>query len=99
MRLKFSTVNPSNNIFCDKCVYNLDEPEATPTIDYTQAQSYTPKFIVGKIVGTRVSIEWESKLLTLMVISMTTPSKLGNAWWRLRDYAFVSEPQGRKVLL
>jgi len=79
MCLKFNTVNPSGNIFCDKCGYNLDEPEATPTIDYTQAQSYTPKFIAGKIVGTRSSVEWERKLLTLMVIGMTTPSNLGTA--------------------
>jgi hypothetical protein len=43
--------------FCAECGHDLTYPKATPTIDQTQAQSYTTKFLADKIVGTRGSIE------------------------------------------
>ncbi|MBC2717818.1 MAG: AAA family ATPase [Desulfobacteraceae bacterium] len=50
--------------FCGKCGHNLQEPEAPP--DYTEPQSYTPKFLADKILTTRSSIEGERKLVTVL---------------------------------
>jgi hypothetical protein len=92
-------VDPSENRFCDKCGHDLTELKATPNIDYAQAQYYTPILRAGKILGTRGSIEWERKLVTVRGISMTTSSNLGTAPRTFRDCAFVSEPTSRKVRL
>ena len=34
--------------FCHKCGYLLAEPKAAPPIDYSQPQSYTPRFLADK---------------------------------------------------
>ena len=52
--------------FCGECGHDLREPaEATP-IDYSQPQSYTPKYLAEKILTTRSSIEGERKLVTVL---------------------------------
>jgi class 3 adenylate cyclase len=51
--------------FCDECGYDFRKPEAIPTIDYSQPQSYTPKHLKEKILTTRSSIEGERKLVTV----------------------------------
>jgi len=50
--------------FCGDCGHSLLEPQ--PTIDYTQPQTYTPKFLADKILTARSSIEGERKLVTVL---------------------------------
>ncbi|MBC2716709.1 MAG: AAA family ATPase [Desulfobacteraceae bacterium] len=50
--------------FCDECGHNLQEPEEPP--DYSEPQSYTPKFLADKILTSRSSIEGERKLVTVL---------------------------------
>jgi len=52
--------------YCGKCAHDLREPQATPPIDYSQPQSYTPKSLADKILTTRGSIEGERKLVTVL---------------------------------
>jgi len=52
--------------FCDCCGNDLKEVTATPSIDYSQPQSYTPKFLAEKIFDTRSSIAGERKLVTVL---------------------------------
>jgi len=55
-----------DDIFCGKCGHDLKELKATPPIDYSQPQSYTPKSLADKILTTRSSIEGERKLVTVL---------------------------------
>ncbi|MBC2717819.1 MAG: AAA family ATPase, partial [Desulfobacteraceae bacterium] len=50
--------------FCGKCGHNLKEPIEPP--DYSEPQSYTPKFLADKILTSRSSIEGERKLVTVL---------------------------------
>ena len=52
--------------FCDECGHDLTEPKETIPIDYSQPQSYTPRFLADKILTTRSSIEGERKLVTVL---------------------------------
>jgi class 3 adenylate cyclase/tetratricopeptide (TPR) repeat protein len=56
--------------FCNKCGYDLREPQEEiqrpPAIDYKRPQSYTPKFLVDKILTSKSSIEGERKLVTVL---------------------------------
>ncbi len=56
----------SEDTFCGKCGQKLGKEETTPPIDYSQPQSYTPKFLADKILTTRSSIEGERKLVTVL---------------------------------
>ena len=50
----------------------------TPPLDYSHPQSYTPKFLAEKILTTRISIEGERKLVTVLfadVANFTTISE------------------------
>jgi len=60
------TSNPPDSSFCEKCGHDLREPKEAPSIDYSQPQSYTPKFLADKILTTRSSIEGERKLVTVL---------------------------------
>ena len=60
------TANLPGSRFCKECAYDLRKPEEAPPIDYTQPQSYTPKFLADKILTTRSSIEGERKLVTVL---------------------------------
>ena len=56
---------PGDN-FCDQCGDALGKPERTSPIDYTRPQSYTPKYLVEKILTSKSSMEGERKLVTVM---------------------------------
>ncbi len=58
--------NPSNFMFCGKCGYDFQQASVTPFIDYSEPQSYTPKFLTDKILTTRSSLEGERKLVTVL---------------------------------
>jgi class 3 adenylate cyclase/tetratricopeptide (TPR) repeat protein len=44
----------------------LGEPKETPPVDYSEPQSYTPKYLADKILTSRSSIEGERKLVTVL---------------------------------
>jgi class 3 adenylate cyclase/tetratricopeptide (TPR) repeat protein len=50
--------------------------EPSPPIDYTQPQSYTPKFLADKILTTRSSIEGERKLVTVLFADVANYTSL-----------------------
>jgi class 3 adenylate cyclase/tetratricopeptide (TPR) repeat protein len=52
--------------FCAECGHDLGKPAETPEIDFSQPQSYTPKFLADKILNNRSSIEGERKLVTVL---------------------------------
>jgi class 3 adenylate cyclase/tetratricopeptide (TPR) repeat protein len=57
---------PLDRQFCGECGHNLRESQEPPPIDYSEPQSYTPKFLADKILTTRSSIEGERKLVTVL---------------------------------
>jgi class 3 adenylate cyclase/tetratricopeptide (TPR) repeat protein len=57
---------PLGKKFCGECGHDLKEPTEAPPIDYSEPQSYTPKFLADKILTTRSSIEGERKLVTVL---------------------------------
>jgi class 3 adenylate cyclase/predicted ATPase len=52
--------------YCGECGYDLRGSEEPAPIDYSEPQSYTPKFLADKILTTRSSIEGERKLVTVL---------------------------------
>jgi class 3 adenylate cyclase len=52
--------------FCGDCGHSLLEPAVTPPTNYSQPQSYTPKFLADKILTSRSSIEGERKPVTVL---------------------------------
>ena len=52
--------------FCDECGHDLTEVAGASPVDYSEPQSYTPKFIADKILTSRSSIEGERKLVTVL---------------------------------
>lgn len=63
---KCGTNNPAGNEFCNECGNKIAEPLETPYLDYTQPESYTPKFLADKILNNRSAIEGEHKLVTVL---------------------------------
>ncbi len=57
---------PLGRKFCGECGLKLTEPSEILSIDYSEPQSYTPKFIADKILTSRSSIEGERKLVTVL---------------------------------
>jgi len=55
-----------DSLFCDECGHNLRESKELPPIDYSEPKSYTPKFLVDKILMNRSSIEGEQKWVTVL---------------------------------
>lgn len=62
---KCGTVTPASGKFCMSCGHNLQRIPASETIDYSEPQTYTPKFLADKILTSRSSIEGERKLVTV----------------------------------
>jgi hypothetical protein len=60
------TINRPEAKFCDECGTKLGKPKETVPVDYSQPQSYTPKFLADKILTTRSSLEGERKLVTVL---------------------------------
>jgi class 3 adenylate cyclase/tetratricopeptide (TPR) repeat protein len=57
---------PLGKKFCGECGYDLTKPVKAPVINYSEPQSYTPKFLAEKILTTRSSIEGERKIVTVL---------------------------------
>ena len=57
---------PLGSKFCGECGHKLIESSEAPVIDFSEPQSYTPKFLADKILITRSSIEGERKLVTVL---------------------------------
>jgi class 3 adenylate cyclase/tetratricopeptide (TPR) repeat protein len=57
---------PLGRKFCGECGLKLTGLYEIPAIDYSEPQSYTPKFLADKILTTRSSIEGERKLVTVL---------------------------------
>jgi class 3 adenylate cyclase/tetratricopeptide (TPR) repeat protein len=56
---------PPDRKFCGECGHRLTEPPAVPVVDFSEPQSYTPKFLADKILTSRSSIEGERKRVTV----------------------------------
>jgi class 3 adenylate cyclase/tetratricopeptide (TPR) repeat protein len=63
---KCKTTIRTGSKFCDKCGHELKKPKEASGIDFSQPQSYTPKFLADKILNNRSSIEGERKLVTVL---------------------------------
>ena len=61
---KCGAITPVIGAFCMECGHNLQAPQKPP--DYSEPQSYTPKFLADKILNSRSSIEGERKLVTVL---------------------------------
>ena len=57
--------NKQGSHFCKECGYNLKTISESAPVDYSQPDSYTPRFLADKILTTRSSIEGERKLVTV----------------------------------
>ena len=64
---KCGSVTPANGKFCMSCGHNLQRIPASESIDYSEPQTYTPKFLADKILTSRSSIEGERKLVTVFL--------------------------------
>ena len=62
--------NVPGDKFCGECGNDIGEHKSAPTIDYSQPQTYTPKFLADKILDSRSTIEGERKLLTVLFADM-----------------------------
>jgi class 3 adenylate cyclase/tetratricopeptide (TPR) repeat protein len=56
---------PPDRKFCGECGHRLSESLEAPAVDFSEPQSYTPKFLADKILTSRSSIEGERKLVTV----------------------------------
>ena len=63
---KCAFANPVDFKFCGKCAHDLTEFKTAVPVDYSQPQSYTPKFLAEKILKDRSSLEGERKLVTVL---------------------------------
>jgi class 3 adenylate cyclase/tetratricopeptide (TPR) repeat protein len=60
---KCDFANPPDFEYCGKCGHSLTE---APAIDYSEPQSYTPRFLADKILTSKGAIEGERKLVTVL---------------------------------
>jgi class 3 adenylate cyclase/tetratricopeptide (TPR) repeat protein len=58
--------NQADSKFCDGCGQALIAVQPPPPLDLSQPHSYTPKFLVEKILTSRTSVEGERKLVTVL---------------------------------
>ena len=59
-------MNPFGSKFCNDCGHSLLKPKDSPTVDYDQPQTYTPKHLAEKILTVRSAIEGERKVVTVL---------------------------------
>ena len=57
---------PQGRKFCGECGHKLTESVEAPIVNFSEPQSYTPKFLADKILTSRSSIEGERKLVTVL---------------------------------
>ena len=57
-----------DSLFCDECGFKLTETSPYPTLpsEFSQPDSYTPKFLADKILNFRGTIEGERKVVTVL---------------------------------
>ncbi|MBC2713682.1 MAG: AAA family ATPase [Desulfobacteraceae bacterium] len=65
---------PLDRKFCGKCGSSLHEPKEPG--DYSEPQSYTPKFLADKILTTRSTMEGERKLVTVLFADVANYTSL-----------------------
>jgi class 3 adenylate cyclase/tetratricopeptide (TPR) repeat protein len=58
-------LTPAKGKFCIKCGQNLQGSKKSEPVDYSEPQSYTPKYLADKIFTARSSVEGERKLVTV----------------------------------
>jgi class 3 adenylate cyclase/tetratricopeptide (TPR) repeat protein len=63
---KCNSENLPGDKFCGECGCDLSKITEAPPIDYSEPQSYTPKFLADKILTSRSAIEGERKLVTVL---------------------------------
>lgn len=86
--------------FCDECGYDLRQFKDPPAIDYSEPQSYTPKFLADKILTNRSSIEGERKLVTVLfaeVANYTSISENGSIQRGENQCYLAKAPQNTQV--
>jgi hypothetical protein len=71
-----NTKIPPGKKFCGECGHKLIEPSEAPVVDFSEPQSYTPKFLADKILTFRSSIEGERKLVTVLFADVSTISSM-----------------------
>ena len=54
-----------DSIFCDECGRSLQAAPEAPTLDLSEPESYTPKYLKDMILTSRSSLEGERKLVTV----------------------------------
>ena len=60
-------ITPATGKFCKECGFDLKKSiEESAPINYSEPQSYTPKFLADKILTTRSSLEGERKIVTVL---------------------------------
>lgn len=59
-------ITPAKGKFCKECAFELRKPKESPPINYSEPQSYTPKFLADKILTTRSTVEGEKKHVTVL---------------------------------
>jgi class 3 adenylate cyclase/tetratricopeptide (TPR) repeat protein len=57
---------PAGAKFCMECGHALKGASAKPVVEYSQPQSYTPKFLADKILTSRRAIQGERKQVTVL---------------------------------
>ena len=59
---KCNAENLPEDKFCGECGYSLQMHKESVPVNYSQLQSYTPKYLADKILTNRSAIEGERKL-------------------------------------
>ncbi len=72
------TNNRAENKFCDECGHQLRKIKVTSPINYSEPESYTPKFLADKILTSRSSIEGERKLVTVLFADVANYTALSD---------------------
>ena len=67
---------PMGKNYCGECGHDMRKPRDDPHIDYSQLQSYTPRFLAEKILTTRSSIEGERKFVTVLFADVANYTSL-----------------------
>jgi len=62
---KCGAITPATGKFCKTCGHALRRTVEEIPVDYSQPESYTPKFLADKILTTRSAMEGERKLVTV----------------------------------
>jgi hypothetical protein len=52
--------------FCGECGQDLTKPKETTAVDYSEPRSYTPKFLVDKVLASKSDLVGERKQVTVL---------------------------------